>query len=252
MLRRLLTIGLLTFPIGELAAGQCQHLVAIGVGERAPYQWQTPDQPGPQGASVTLLTRVAEQLGLTLDILTADSLEQAEQEVVSGRVDLLIDATLRPELLEELDFLHPPLYEIPVVAWVAKERAFAFRGGEDLQGRKGVSVGEASPVEDQLRLIAIGDFSQAIMRMLAGEVDYVLFEQWTGQLEVLRQEWEDQVEVLLPPVYKWPRYLALSQNSACNFPELRGGLTKSLHRSTSEGAAESSIREAISGGSVQK
>lgn len=122
----------------ESGCRACEHLVAIGVGERVPYQWQ--DGAEPQGASVTLLNRVAAGLGVTLDVLTAESPEQAEREVSSGRVDLLIDAELRPQLQAGLDFLEPPLHEAPVVVWVAKDRVFPFQDWDDLGGRRGVRI----------------------------------------------------------------------------------------------------------------
>lgn len=234
MPRRLLSIPLILcftlLPVRSPAADSCEHLVAIGVGERAPYHWQNPSSPQPQGASVALLQQVAAELGLTVEILTADSLEQAEREAISGRVDLLIDAELRPELLAGLDFLEPPLHQAPVVAWVARERTFPFQGWEDLQGRRGVHIDPADSGngDESLQLGSHEDFGQELRSLLEGNSDYVLFEHALGQLEVLRQGLADQVEVLMPALYTRPRYLALSHNSACNAPELRSGLTVAL------------------------
>lgn len=236
MLRRLRSISMIfcfaMLPVRSPAADSCEHLVAIGVGERAPYQWQDPSGSQPQGASVALLQQMATELGITLEILTAESLEQAEREVTSGRVDLLIDAELRPDLPAGLELLGPPLHQAPVVVWVARSRAFPFQGWEDLQGRRGMHIDPAGPGigNESLRLSSHGDFSQALRSLLEGSSDYVLFEHALGQLQVLRQGLADQVEVLMPALYRRPRYLALSHNSACNAPELRTGLTMALQR----------------------
>lgn len=212
------------------AAQRCDHLVAIGVEERAPYQWRAEGGEA-RGASVELLRRVAKEAGVTLEILGAETLAQAEAEVISGRVDLLIDAELRQDLLAGLDFLHPALQRVPVVAWVARDRAFAYQHWEDLRSLNGVRLdGGGEEWEERLRLIVASNLGQAIRGMLAGESDYVLYEQPAGQVAALRQGWAEQVQVLLPPVYRRPRYLALSHSSACNTPRLRGALATALHR----------------------
>src|SRR5690606_31814175 len=123
MPRRLLSLPLLIMfamsPLRVWATSECAHLVAIGAGE-VPYQWS---EGRPQGAHVGLLNRVAAELGVTVEFLVADSRQQAEAEADSGRVDLLVGTERRPELVG-LDFLLPPLYQTPLVAWVPGERAF--------------------------------------------------------------------------------------------------------------------------------
>lgn len=248
MPRRLLSVSMIfcfaMLPVRTQAAEQCEHLVAIGVGERAPYHWRDPSSPQPQGASVALLRQVATELGITLEILTADSLEQAEREAISGRVDLLVDAELRPELLAGLDFLEPPLHQAPVVTWVARDRTFPFQGWEDLQGRRGVHIDPADSGDGDasLRLGSRGDFPQELRNLLEGNSDYVLFDHALGQIDVLRQGLADQVAVLMPALYSRPRYLALSHNSACSTPELRSGLTMALLGLAREDSAALMVR----------
>lgn len=182
-----------------------------------------------------------------MEILTADNLEQAEREVISGRVDLLINARPRPELLAELDFLQPPLHRAPVVVWVVKGRAFPLQGWEDLQGRRGVRIDTAGgDVEvEGLRLASHSDFAQALQDLLEGKSDYVLFDHSVGLVQVLRKGWGDRVEVLMPALYSRPRFLALSNNSVCITPELKAELAKALQRLESEGSASTIIAHHI-------
>lgn len=252
MPRRLLPVSMtLCFallPAWSQAAEPCEHLVAIGVGARVPYQWL--DGAEPQGASVTLLNRVAAGLGVTLDVLTAENPEQAEREVSSGRVDLLIDAELRPQLQAGLDFLEPPLHEAPVVVWVAKDRVFPFQDWDDLGGRRGVRIDNTEwetesdqRADAQLQLRPHGDFVQALQSLLAGQIDYVLHDHVAGQAAVLRHGWADEVVVLMPALYSQPRYLALSHNSACNTAGLRDGLTRALGGLQGEQSGASIVRQ---------
>lgn len=243
MPRRLLSLPLLIMfamsPLRVWATSECAHLVAIGAGE-VPYQWP---EDRPQGAHVGLLNRVATELGVTVEFLVADSRQQAEAEADSGRVDLLVGTERRPELVG-LDFLLPPLYQTPLVAWVPGERAFAFHGPEDLQGRRGLVVGEIPPLEG-LQLAQRDDFPQAVRDLLAGAGDYVLFELAAGQAEVLRHDLADRVEILLPAIAQQSRYLALSHSSACYSDGLRERLTKALERLEVEGAGWSTVQEQL-------
>ena len=246
MTRRLHVLMLaFLIPVWGAAADQCEHLVAIGVGERAPYHWQHAEDAQPQGASVALLRRMADELDVSLNILTAESREQAEREVISGRVDLLIDTRWRPELLTALDFLHPALHLAPIVAWVPAERSFPLYEWEELQGQRGLAVDAALTVDERLKPTSADDFALAIQSMLAGKHDFVLFDYAAGQVDSLRYGWVGRVEVLFPELYKQPLYLAFSHRSACNTPELRGRLAMALHRIESEAAAADSVRKEI-------
>ena len=253
MPRRLLPVPmLLSFILvplwSQAAVDRCDHLVAIGAGERPPYLWEVDGEPA-QGASVHLVQRLAKELGVTVEILAADTLAQAEDDVISGRADLLIDAQQRPDVSAGLDLLHPPLHQAPVVAWAARHRAFAYQHWEDLLGLRGVRIDAAEQgMEEIVAPLQLGeamDLTQAVTGVLNGQSDYFLYEQPAGQAAALGRNWADQVQVLLPPVYYRPHYLALSHSSACNSPRLRERLVAALQRMEAEAVSGPLLRQQV-------
>ncbi|MGV8340514.1 amino acid ABC transporter substrate-binding protein, partial [Pseudomonas aeruginosa] len=65
------------------------------------------------------------------------SWEKAQEEVTSGRADLLAGAYLTLARLGSMDYVHPPFLMTSGVVWVNKDAAFPFIGRDDLIGHKG-------------------------------------------------------------------------------------------------------------------
>ncbi len=77
------------------AAGSCERLVATGNPEYPPYLWRDPQDPKRLiGANADLLQRLGKELGVRIDVLYSGSWEKAQEEVTSGRADLLAGAYL--------------------------------------------------------------------------------------------------------------------------------------------------------------
>ncbi|MGP3790621.1 substrate-binding periplasmic protein [Pseudomonas sp. B392_1p] len=237
-------ICLALVPGWALGMGSCERIVATGVAGQPPYLWQDPDNPERLiGASAELVQLLADELGLKVDILASATAQQAEQEVISGRVDLLINTRLSVPLLERMDFIHPPLHEAPSVVWVAKGQHFGYLDRDDLRGRQGIRLEEAlSPpferfVQDELQLDTVPELSLAWSRLLEEQADFLLYERYRGQAEAVRLGLTDKLEVLAPAADTVGLYLALSHASVCNEAWLRGQLAKKLTQLTAQGTA---------------
>ncbi|MBD7978849.1 substrate-binding periplasmic protein [Serpens gallinarum] len=237
-------------PGWALGMGSCERIVATGVAGQPPYLWQDLENPERLiGASADLVRLLANELGLKVDILASGTAEQAEQEVASGRVDLLINTRLSLPLLERMDFIHPPLHETPSVIWAAKGRHFGYLGRDDLQGRQGIHVAETLIpsserfVRGELQLDTVSDLSLAWSKLLEGHADFLLYERYRGQAEALRLGLADELEVFEPAIYSAGLYLALSHASVCNEAWLRGQLAKKLTESALQETAERLLAE---------
>jgi polar amino acid transport system substrate-binding protein len=229
-------------PGWALGVGSCERIVATGVGDHPPYLWQDPGNPGRLiGASADLVQLLADELGVKVDILAS---ETAQQEVSSGRIDVLINTRLSVPLLGRMDFIHPPLHEASSVVWVAKGQYFGFQDRDDLRGRQGIRLSEAlSPsferfVQGELQLDTVSDLSQAWRTLLEQRADFLLYERYRGQAEALRQGITGELEVLEPAVDTIGLYLALSHASVCNEAWLRGQLAEKLTRMAAQGDAD--------------
>src|SRR5262245_36653584 len=94
------------------AAGKCERLVATGNPEYPPYLWRDPEDPKRLiGANADLLKQIAKELGLKVDVLYTGPWSRAQDEVRTGRVDLLAGAFLTLPRLETMDYIHPAFLE---------------------------------------------------------------------------------------------------------------------------------------------
>ena len=133
-----LLLGLTMLPALSVAAGKCDRLVVTGSPDAPPYLWQDPQNPKHLiGASADLLQQVAGELGVKVELLYAGKRSQALDEVRSGRMDMLADASLTVSELDTLDYIHPPLLENDYLVWTRKDSTLVYNEAQDLHGHPG-------------------------------------------------------------------------------------------------------------------
>ncbi|MBK5513260.1 MULTISPECIES: substrate-binding periplasmic protein [unclassified Pseudomonas] len=256
-LRRLcgwsLLMGLAVFPGLTVAAGKCERLVVTGSPDAPPYLWQDPQNPKHLiGASADLLQQVAGELGIKVEMLYAGKRSQALDEVRSGRMDMLADAPLTFNELENLDYIHPPLLENDYLVWTRKGSALAYSEAKDLHGHPG-AVSEKARLtqefgtfaEQQLTLSRTPNLTQAFQKLLLGEVEYVLAGRYAGMAAVQALGMVNDLQAFPQPVDKPGLFLAVSHNSACNDPWLRGQLAKKMTELPASGLTEAVLQRNI-------
>ncbi|MCF7202736.1 substrate-binding periplasmic protein [Pseudomonas oligotrophica] len=236
-LRWTLAALVLASPLALQAAGKCERLVATGTADNPPFVWR--DGKRLAGANVELLERIAKNLGLKLEVLHTGDAGKALEEVRSGRIDILLDAPLQAERLAEMDFIHPPIARLESFAWVRNEPGFLYATPADLRGRRGLrvagdSLSEASGLPD---LKPGRDLGQAVAALTRGDADFVLYERY-GALARLEQPLLEKIQRLTPAVARRSMHLALSHDSACNDPWLRGQLALQMTELQAAGVPE--------------
>lgn len=241
---------LATLPGLCVAAGKCERLIVTGSPDAPPYLWQDPqDSKRLIGASADLLTQVAGELGIKVEVLYAGKRAQALDEVRSGRMDLLADASLTMSGLETFDYVHPPLLENDYWVWTRKDASWVIHQVEDLQGRSGALSDKSRMTQafgvyaqQQLTLTRTANLTQAFQKLLLGEVEYVLAGRYSGQAMAQTLGMADDLLAAAQPVDQPGLYLALSHNSACNDPWIRGQLAKKMTELAASGLAEAVLQ----------
>lgn len=236
-------ISLLWIPGVALAAGKCERLVATGNPEYPPYLWRDPKNPQQLiGANADLLKHLAKELGVVVDIIYTGPWSRAQDEVRTGRVDLIAGAFLTLPRLETMDYIHPPFYSTPSVVWVHRGAEFPYAGWEDLRSRTGDTLVNNSfgqqfdaYAKSNLTLEGVSSLTQAFQKLLLGRTDYVLYERYPGQALADSLGMQDDLLVLDPPISSEGLHLTLSHNSACNDAWLRGRLAKAMHEALAAG-----------------
>lgn len=251
--RRLLTalvIGLLAAPGLTLAAGKCERLIVTGSPDAPPYLWRDPQDPKHlMGASADLFKQVAQELGIKVEVLYAGKRSQALEEVRSGRMDMLVDAPLSLAELEALDYIHPPLIQNEIMVWTRRDQAPQLGTLTDLQGHTGaaserIRLTQAfdAAVKAQLNLVRLPNLTEAFQKLMLGQADYVLASRYPGSAMVQTLGLAQDLIAGPEPVDKPGMYLALSFNSACNDPWLRGQLAKKMTESAASGLPDEAVK----------
>lgn len=235
--------ALLLLPAFAVAAGKCERLVATGNPEYPPYLWRDPQNPQQLiGANADLLLHLAKELGVVVDIIYTGPWSRAQDEVRTGRVDLIAGAFLTLPRLESMDYVHPAFYFTPSVVWVHRGAEFPYAGWDDLRNRTGDTLVNNSfgqtfdaYAKSNLTLEGVASLTQAFQKLLLGRTDYVLYERYPGQALADSLGMQDDLLVLDPPISSEGLYLTLSHNSACNDAWLRGMLAKKMNEAVASG-----------------
>ncbi len=249
-LRCTLLLGLLGTAGLAGAAGKCERLIVSGSPDAPPYLWRDPQDPKHlMGASADLFKQVAQQLGIRAEVLYAGKRSQAQEEVRSGRMDMLIDASLSTAGLESLDYVHPPLIQNEIMVWARHDQPLALASLEDLRGHSGAASERIrltsafdTQVNAQLSLARLPNLTEAFQKLMLGQVDYVLASRYAGSAMVEALGLSGDLQMRAQPLDRPGLYLALSFNSACNDPWLRGQLAQKMTESAASGLSDEMVR----------
>ncbi|MGX4728909.1 substrate-binding periplasmic protein [Pseudomonas corrugata] len=242
--------ALASVPGLSVAAGKCERLIATGSPDAPPYLWQDPQDPKHLiGASADLLSQVAGASGIKVVLLYAGTQAQALEEVRSGRMDLFADASLTPTGLDFLDYVHPPVLENDHLVWTRKDSPLVVNRPEDLQGHPGALSEKARMTqefglfaEQKLTLVRTSNLTQAFQKLLLGEVEYVLAGRYSGLAMAQTLGMANDLQAAAQPVDKPGLFLAVSHDSACNDPWLRGQLAQKMTELAASGLTEAVLQ----------
>lgn len=243
-LSAMLVLAGLTASSPSLAAGgACERVVVTGNAQYPPVLWADPDDSKRLvGAAVELLENALEGSGIHVDVLNVGPWARAQEEVRSGRVDMLAGAFLTPDRLAEMDYVHPPYMEVPSVIFVKRGKAFPYSGWDDLRGKRGSSLVSNSfgaafdtYAADHLEINTVPSIEQSFELLLRERTDYVVYERHQGLALAAQMNILDQLDVLEGSLINEPLYYTISHNSACNSPALRAALADGMYRMVRQG-----------------
>lgn len=225
---------------------ECTSLIATGNPEYPPYLWRDPHNPQQLiGANADLLKHLASAVGISVEVVYSGPWSRAQEEVRTGRIDMLAGAFFTWPRLEVMDYIRPPFLYTSSVVWTRRGENFHFEKWADLEGYLGGTLVNNSHgqqfddyARDHLRLEEVPSVKQAFQKLLLGRNDYVIFEHFPGLAYARKLQMEERLEVLMPPISSEGLYLTLSHKSACNTPELQDRLEEALTKIVSSDIPE--------------
>ena len=245
-----LLVGLALLPLLSEAAGKCERLIVTGSPDAPPYLWRDPADPAHLiGTSADLIQQAGQELGIKVEVLYGGKRAQAQDEVRAGRMDMLLDAPLTLAGLTAQDYIHPPLVRNDYLVWTLKGSALAYDTPADLHGHKGALSDKARLTEAfdafaqrQLTLERRSSLAQAFQALLLGDVEYVLAGRYAGLATSQTLGITDDVRAHDQPVDQPGLFVAISHDSACNKPWLRGQLAQKMTELPASGLTEAAVQ----------
>jgi hypothetical protein len=191
-----LLLSLVCLPALVSAAAPCERLMATADRQAAPYLWPDPQHPGKLlGANVELIKLLSRELKLPIKLLDSGSWFAAQQDVQSGRIDLLLGALLDSPGKEQLDYVQPATWPASTVLATSSRLAALVPAGQ-LDSAPAV-------VHHPALFLALGRNSACNTPLLRGQLGKKLAKlRASGQLDALLQTnlrlWQAQQRPVLP------------------------------------------------------
>jgi polar amino acid transport system substrate-binding protein len=215
----------------------CKTLVASGNPQYPPYLWRDPaDESRLVGANADLMQRLAQELGVTIEIRYVGPWGRVQEEAKTGRIDLIAGAFWTQPRTEYMDYFTPAFHQTRSVIWVNAKSRLLYRQWSDLVGQQGVTVinnsfGEAFDryARQALKITQVASLEQAIQMLQRGRADYLIYEDSPGQAFLAKLDIQG-VRMLTPAVANEALHLTLAHKSPCNTGELRGRIARALHK----------------------
>lgn len=231
-------------------ARECKVLSATGNSEYPPYLWRT-DTHGEalSGAIDFIIEELGVRLKRTINLKHVGAWSRAQEEVKSGRVDMIAGAFYTIPRNQWMDYVYPAFLSTNSVVWKRKEKEFDYRKQENLIGRLGATVINNSFgqkfdefAKRKLNIEFVASLEQAFKMLSLDRVDYVLYEKNPGLSYATKLGFEEEVLPLLPPVSSEGLYLTISHRSKCNTGKLRGELAKAVREMIDDGFMEKALK----------
>ncbi|WP_240616476.1 substrate-binding periplasmic protein [Marinobacter fuscus] len=210
-------------------AVQCSKLVVSGNPEYPPLLWVPRDTPKVLvGAVPQFLKEVVKPLGLEVEVRNIGSWARVQRLAELGELDLVAGAFITSERITYMDYVLPPMVQLPTNVWVRRDKVFQYRHWPDLVGKRGStlinnSFGQNfdSFAEENLDILGVRSIEQSYLMAEIGRVDFVLYELLQGKVKLERLGLEADFVALAPPVSKEGLFFAFPKKSRCNNEPLR-------------------------------
>jgi polar amino acid transport system substrate-binding protein len=210
----------LTLTSASAIAADCTKITATGHPQYPVIAFQQGDAL--VGAAPMLVEAIAKKLDIPLESKFMGNWADAQAAARDGNADLIYGIYYNDERAKYLDYVQPAFMYDDVAIFVAKGKAFPFKGQADLIGKKGITnEGESYGTEfdafmkEKLNVARAAGIDAAFKELLAGNADYLIAGYYPGLAEAAKQGIKDQIEVLDQAVVTAEMFVAFSKKSPC-------------------------------------
>lgn len=227
----------------QTSTSPCTRLLVSGNSEYPPLLWRDPDNPEQlTGVVPALLKEILQPLGVSADIRHFGSWARVQRLARDGDLDMVAGAFMTRERFGYMDYILPPIIQLPTAIWVPKGQAFLYRHWPDLLGKTGSTlIGNSFGqnfdryARENLTIDAVRSIDQSFLMAEAGRIDYVLYELLQGQVKLAREGKSEAFEALAKPISTEGLFFTFPKASACNSFELREQVAERLYELVTRG-----------------
>jgi polar amino acid transport system substrate-binding protein len=229
------------------AADDCAKIVATGHPQYPVIAYQQGDAL--VGAAPVLVETIAKKLNIPLESKFMGNWADAQAAARDGKADMIYGIYYNDERAKYLDYVKPAFMFDDVAIFVAKGKAFPFKGQDDLIGKKGVTnQGESYGTEfdafmaAKLDVARVEGIDAALEDLVSGKADYLIAGYYPGNAEAAKAGIKDQIEVLDQALVTAEMFVAFSKKSPCT--ALADKFGHAITEMTTDGSFDAILAEA--------
>jgi polar amino acid transport system substrate-binding protein len=174
------------------------------------------------GVAPDLVKAIGKDINVEVESKYTGSWEDAQAAARDGKVDMIVGVYYNDDRAQYLDYVQPAFIYDEVVIFVPKGKGFAYKGQDDLIGKKGVTnQGESygtdfdAFIKDKLTVERTPGIDAAFKDLLSGKADYLIAGYFSGLAEAAKEGVKDQIEPLSPAILEAEMFVAFSKKSPC-------------------------------------
>jgi len=241
------SVALSLICTAAFAEDACTKITATGHPQYPAIAYKDGDNIA--GAAPMLVGAIAKDLKIPLESKYMGTWAEAQAAARDGKADMIFGIYYNDERATYLDYVQPAFMFDEVVIFVAKDKSFAYKGQDDLIGKKGVTnEGESygtdfdAFIKDKLTVARADGIDAAFRELLAGNADYLIAGYYSGLAEAAKDGVKDQVEALSPTILEAEMFIAFSKKSPCR--SLAPGFSQGITEMTTDGRFDTILQDA--------
>jgi len=252
----LFLFGAILAPLAPDAASaadeqQCKILRISGNSEYPPLLWR--DENNTEiliGVVPALLKEILEPMGIDATVRHVGSWARVQHLARAGELDMVAGAFITSERIGYMNYILPPIIQLPTAVWVPTGKEFLYRHWPDLLNRVGTTLINNSfgqnfdrYAAENLDIIPVRSIQQSFLMAEAGRVDYVLYEKLQGQAKLARQGKTQKFVALEKPVSSEGLFFTFPKKSPCNNFDFREEVADRLYKLVSAGRVDELVAQ---------
>jgi polar amino acid transport system substrate-binding protein len=240
-----LACGALLIPAaGGNAAATCSSLILTGHPSYPPVSWASGGTL--EGAGITIVSKLASDSGVPLQVLHAGSWDAAQQAVKTGKADAIVGLYRTPARLPSFTYLEPAIAPDPSAVLVRIGETFVYKDWNSLIGKKGVAnLGESfghafdTFAASKLAITTVHGNKAVYAALLNKQADYALVGYYAAESEMPK----DKIAFATQNFATEGLYIAFSKTTPC--ASLAPAFSKDLTAMIAGGTVKKLFTEAL-------